>query len=126
VISKKHTHNQSVGKRGEDEAAAFLGGKGYTILQRNFRCSEGELDIVARQRDVLVFVEVKTSSGDAFGPPQEWVDRRKQAQIGRVAQVYLQQLEDEPDCRFDVVAVQIQQDGQARINHIQDAFWLES
>ncbi|CAG0930904.1 partial hypothetical protein, partial [Planctomycetaceae bacterium] len=64
----------AIGKQGEDEAAAFLEGKGYAVLERNYRCRYGEIDIVARDGRTVVFVEVKTRGSDRFGTPTASVD----------------------------------------------------
>ena len=120
---KDGQYRKRVGSEGEQLACEYLQSQGYEILARNYRACNGEIDIIARQGKTLVFVEVKTRQRGGFGEPEEWVDERKQRQIGKVASLYLhnQRLE-EMDCRFDVVAV----DRMTRpvIRHIQDAFWL--
>jgi putative endonuclease len=94
------------GAQGEEIAAEYLVKRGYRILQRNYRTALGEIDIVAREGNVLVFVEVKARSGSRFGPPQSAVDLRKQTKMIRVALAYLRHKRIDPcDCRFDVVAV---------------------
>ncbi len=119
-------HGKQLGRAGEEAAAAYLRDKAYRILERNYRWARGEIDIVAEDGDTLVFVEVKTARSDRFGPPEGWVDRRKQAQLGQVALHYLQEREiTDRDCRFDVVAVRT--DGRRwRFHHIENAFWLEA
>lgn len=118
-------YRRRVGKSGEDEASAFLQKTGYSILEKNFRAERGEIDIIARDGDVVVFVEVKTGRGSGFGPPEMWVDKRKQAQIGKVAQSFLlEQGWTDVDCRFDVVAVDRSGEN-TEIRHVRDAFWLE-
>lgn len=96
----------SKGKIGEDAAALFLVKEGYRIVERNFRCPLGEIDIIAVDKGVLVFVEVKTRSSNKFGLPEEAVNRRKQRQMTKVAQFYLsgKKLFNSP-ARFDVAAV---------------------
>jgi putative endonuclease len=95
------------GRLGESRALALLRERGYRIVEQNYRCRSGELDIVARDRDdTLVFVEVRTRAGGDRGSALDTVGPAKQAQIARVAQLYL--LEREPrfrDCRFDVVGI---------------------
>lgn len=116
--------SKNVGNWGEDIATKFLQDKAYKIVQRNYRWARGEIDIIARQDDVLVFVEVKTARGDAFGPPENWVDQHKQQQIGRVAEKYLQDNEiDGMDCRFDVIGIEVR-GAKHQIRHIENAFWL--
>ncbi len=96
----------SKGRLGEDAAASFLTKEGYKIVERNFRCPLGEIDIVAVDKGVLVFVEVKTRSSNKFGLPEEAVNRRKQHQMTKAAQFYIsrKKLFNSP-ARFDVVAV---------------------
>ena len=83
------SHNKSLGARGEEIAAAFLRGRKFVILQRNFRCKGGEVDIVAREGKTFVFVEVKTRRNEAFGPPQASVTPFKQRQISKAALTWL-------------------------------------
>jgi putative endonuclease len=118
---------QALGEWGEEQAVAYLRKQGMKILHRNFRTPVGEIDIVARQRQQLVFVEVKTRRGTLFGTPQEAVGRRKQRQIIRTAQWYL--LGDQGgklQPRFDVVAILCQSDGKAKILHLPNAFELDN
>jgi len=125
-VKRADGYKQRVGRKGEDEAVQYLESKGYQILERNFRVNRGEIDIIAKDGDTLVFVEVKTKIRGGFGEPEDRVDRRKQVQLGKVAMGYLQEkmLED-VDCRFDVVAV-TKIGGETTIRHIEDAFWLDS
>jgi putative endonuclease len=114
----------SLGKLGEELAARHLEQRGFTILARNHRTPVGELDIIARDRRHLLFVEVKTRRGTAFGMPAEAVGARKQRQILRAAQWYLS-VGRFPDLqpRFDVIAV-IAGRGEPAISHIPNAFGL--
>jgi len=114
----------SLGKMGEDLAAAQLKAMKYKILERNYRCPQGEMDIIARDKGSLVFVEVKTRSTKDFGGPAAAVNERKQRQLSRVALMYLNQkkVKDSP-ARFDVVAVDLS-GPQPGIEVIQNAFEL--
>ncbi|NOZ61775.1 MAG: YraN family protein [Calditrichaeota bacterium] len=113
-----------IGKLGEELASDYLQKKGYEILKRNFRFGHGEIDIIAEKDGVLVFVEVKTKQFGDFGDPIHWVTRRKQLQIGKIAHGYLYVNEIENmDCRFDVIILRWE-DGNYKIEHIEDAFWL--
>jgi putative endonuclease len=116
---------QSLGKKGEDLAAAYLKKKqGYKILFRNYRCVFGEMDIIARDRDVLSFVEVKTRATEQFGKPQESVNRRKQQQLSKVALHFINKHNAHNlKARFDVVAVYLLP-GDERMELIKDAFEL--
>ncbi len=110
------------GAEGESFAANYLIKNGYRILERNFRTSLGEIDIIARDGETLVFIEVKARSSTRFGPPQLAVDHRKQVKITRVALAYLSQKKDPPGlCRFDVLALRKDQ-GNFKIELIRNAF----
>ena len=109
------------GAEGEALAARHLERRGYRILERNFRCRAGEIDIVARDGDTLVFVEVRTRSSDRHGSALETVGAAKQAQIVKVARVYLQARRPTfDDCRFDVVGITC-----GRVELVTDAFRLD-
>ena len=115
----------ALGAWGEDQAVSFLRKQGMKILARNYRAPVGEIDIIARWRKNLVFIEVKTRRGTAFGTPQEAVGQRKQQQIIRTAQWYLGQgKQGNLQPRFDVVAIICQADGATEITHLPDAFGL--
>jgi putative endonuclease len=107
------TARLELGERGEDAAAKFLRRHGYKILVRRFKSRAGELDIVARQKDWLVFIEVKTRKTEQFGGPSEAVNREKQRHMSRVALDYLRLL-DNPRIkfRFDIVEVLLRKDAQ--------------
>ncbi len=93
------------GAAGEDRAAAYLESLGFHIERRNLRTPDGEIDIVAREGDTLVFVEVKARTTRAFGRALAAVDARKRARIRAVAEDYLQFLPAPTKVRFDVVAI---------------------
>src|SRR5881394_4188932 len=124
--SKELPEHLRRGARGEKLAGRFLRGRGYKILYRNFRDrTGGEIDIVCRDNDTLVFVEVKTRGDEEFGRPIEAVDREKRKRISRGALAWLRML-DNPDIlfRFDVVEVIIADDEKARVELIKNAFPL--
>ena len=114
---------REVGDIGERLAAAFLERHGYAILQRNFRCREGEIDIVARQGESLVFVEVRAKRGSGFGTPEESITDLKKERLVSVADAYLQQCDDPPSTwRIDVVAIDLTRDNDIRrLEHIESA-----
>lgn len=113
---------QALGRRGEDLAAAQLVRDGYRVLDRNYRCRLGEIDLVARDGESVVFVEVKTRSSRAFGTSAEAVSPSKQARLLRLADCYLRERGmDSPPCRFDVVAVDAAQEPPL-VEVIRDAF----
>jgi putative endonuclease len=111
-----------LGTRGEAAAERFLRRQRYTIVERNYECSLGEVDLIALDRSVIVFVEVKARTGGAAGTPFEAVDRRKQRQLERVAKYYLSRHRlHGRDARFDVVGVW-ETDGELRCELIRNAF----
>jgi putative endonuclease len=115
---------KEIGQRGEEMAVAYLQNLGYKVLERNYRCKLGEVDIIARDNDTLVFIEVRTRSSLDFGLPQESINRRKRHQISKVALEYMirRKLKNIP-ARFDVVAISLEP-GKENVDHIKDAFEL--
>ena len=117
-----------LGRRGENEAARALAAAGYRILERNWRAKTpggGELDIVALDGDVLVFVEVKTRTSEEEGHPFEAITSSKRRRIARAAQAYMAENEvEERDCRFDVVGVMPNPDGTLECEILRDAFGM--
>ena len=115
---------QQLGNTGETAAAGYLQGRGYRILQRNYRNPMGEIDLVARDQKTLVFVEVKTRRSRRFGSAKTWVTVKKQRRLSRVALVYLKQNDQmNTRARFDVVTVVATMDP-PQIEVIQNAFEL--
>lgn len=115
--------NQSVGKQGEEAALAFLKSKGYKIEATNYRTAVGEIDIIARDKSVLVFIEVKTRRSQSFGLPYESVLLGKQAKIRRVAGQFLaENASVRRGCRFDVISILLCATGDYKIEHIVNAF----
>lgn len=119
-------HRQSLGRRGEDLACEELTRLGYAIVDRRFRTRCGELDIVARDGGVLVFVEVKARSGSSFGSPFEAVTWQKRQRLSAMAESYLflKRLSGVA-CRFDVVSVLEHRSGHT-VELVRGAFDLES
>jgi putative endonuclease len=112
----------NLGEWGEKRAVKYLEKRGFVILQSNFRCRVGEIDIVARDGDELVFAEVKTRADLLYGLPCEAVTERKQKQLARVAEVYLAgQSRADMRLRFDVIEILIC-GGRAWIRHTRGAF----
>jgi putative endonuclease len=110
------------GRYGEDVAARYLGDLGYEVLDRNWRCEHGELDIVARDAGTLVFVEVKTRSSVDFGVPAEAVTRVKAQRLRVLAAAWLSaQRPAYGELRFDVVSVLLRRAGAAQVEHLRGA-----
>ncbi|MGB7294951.1 MAG: YraN family protein [Candidatus Aminicenantales bacterium] len=114
---------RALGRSGEDVAVAYLQKKKLRVVCRGFRFHKGEIDIIARDRDTLVFIEVKTRRNQDFGRPEEAVTPLKQNQIRRLAEAYLalNNLGGIP-CRFDVLSLVWDEKDGPRIRHIRDAF----
>jgi len=114
---------QAVGAYGERLAARHLHDVGMVVLDRNWRCAHGEIDIIARDGEVVVFCEVKTRRGDAFGEPLEAVVATKARRLRRLAARWLSTTGARPaEIRFDVVSVLPQRRGAARVEHLRGAF----
>ena len=96
---------KAVGDLGEAAAEAYLRTQGYRILERNFRCRRGEIDIVGEDRGVITFVEVKTRSPRSWLPPADAVDAEKRERIRTAAGVYLARFRDPSPHRFDIACV---------------------
>lgn len=113
----------SLGDRGEIIACEFLRKHGYTILEKNYKCALGEIDVVAKRKGRFTFVEIKTRSGPKYGAPQEAVDSKKQAKLLQLAAWYLKEKKagDVP-VSFDVVAVIWKGDQAPEVRLIADAF----
>jgi putative endonuclease len=116
------TASKSLGKRGEEEALKYLTNKGYEIVDTNFRYDRAEIDVIARDRGVLVFVEVKTRRADTLGEPEDAVTFRKREQIRKAAEGYLfeHKLAD-VECRFDVIAIK-RSGTDSTVSHFRDVF----
>lgn len=121
---KDKNRKPSIGEQGEKIARDYLEKKGYDIVETNYRFGHGEIDIIVRKDQLLIFVEVKTKKFGDFGDPINWINRKKQRQIGRIAKGYLYENNiTDLDCQFDVITLNYE-DGAYKINHIENAFWL--
>ena len=117
-IAQKNFYKKFLGRAGEVKAAEFLKDKGYKIIKTNYKTHFGEIDLIAKDGETLVFIEVKTRSSDAFGAPSEAVNLKKQEKYFRVATEFLQRQGClDADSRFDVVEIE-----NGQINHLINAF----
>ncbi len=117
-IAQKNFYKKLLGRAGEKLAVDFLKKKGFKILKTNYKTVVGEIDIIAQDKDYIVFIEVKTRSSENYGMPAEAVDRKKQEKYYKVATYYLQkERKTDANCRFDVVEIE-----NGQINHIFNAF----
>ncbi|CAN5578961.1 YraN family protein [soil metagenome] len=118
----RNLSRKRAGDRGERLALEYLVGKGYVLVESNYRTRFGEIDLILRSGTTLVFVEVKLRRGSGFGDPVESVTPRKQATIRALAEGYIADRDpDFEDARFDVVGI-LETEGRREIQHIEDAF----
>ncbi len=110
----------NTGHRGEEIACAFLRGRGYAIVERNWRSAFGEVDIIARDGETLVFVEVKSRAGPGFGGPEAALTPWKRKRIIATARAYLNEVGADLPVRFDLVALQ-----GGKVTLYRDAFLVE-
>lgn len=116
-------NKRDIGKEGEEIAAKYLTEKGFEIIERNYHYSHGEIDIVAKDKGCLVFVEVKTRLNLEYGEPEYAINPKKIKQIKKMAELYLfDKVIEEADCRFDVVAVLLEDKSNPKINYYGNAF----
>ena len=122
LVKPQHAEAKARGHAGELLAEKYLEDLGYTIIERNYRFGKGEIDLIARDGEVLVFCEVKARHSDEFGPPEYALTPGKQQQIRKIAAGYLFEHEiAQHACRFDVVAIRFS-GGEPEINYIRNAF----
>ena len=112
------------GLEGEERATKYLKKQGYNITCKNFQSRFGEIDIIAEDKEYIVFVEVKARSEKSIAEPREFVDLRKQRKIIKTAEIYLSENSTEKQPRFDVVEVK-REKGKTTVNHIVNAFEVE-
>ena len=117
-----NNHRKKLGAWGEDVAALQLEADGFTLIDRNWRCRHGEIDIVAQKGELVAFVEVKTRKGRGMGAPEEALTQRKGKKLIQLAQLYVAQHELDVDWRIDLVAVELDKSGKLlRCEHIPNA-----
>jgi putative endonuclease len=113
---------QRLGVWGESVAALHLEAKGYHIVARNWRCAQGEIDLIAQAGEELLFVEVKTRRGKEMGSPEEALTPAKQKKLMKLAQIYVAENDLDVDWRIDLVAVELDKSGKLlRCDHIPNA-----
>lgn len=116
-MKSKPQNNTEKGQFAEQQAASFLEKKGYKILATNYRHGRGEIDLIATENNIVVFVEVKSRKNAAFGQPEMAVNHKKQALIQQTAEGYLEEFDLQNPIRFDIIAIVGQE-----ITHFEDAF----
>jgi len=115
--------SKRLGERGEDAAVAYLERSGFTIVERNWRCPSGEIDVIALDGETLVLCEVKTRKGVQQGTPEEAVTPAKQKRYKRLAAAYIQFADlDAVEIRFDVITLLVLAEDRALLRHHRAAF----
>jgi len=117
---KEHIHT---GESGERIAFNYLKKRAYIILERNWRYSRAEIDIIAEKEGFLVFIEVKTRTSTLFGKPEIFVNKRKKALIVDAANSYMYQQQYYGEFRFDIIAILMKNQTEYAIKHFEDAFF---
>ena len=112
-----------LGSRGEQLAKELLEAKGYVLLETNWRYRRSEVDLIVKDGEILVFVEVKTRTTAYFGSPETFVTPQKEKLLVRAAHAYMQQSEHEWEIRFDVVSIVWESEEKYTAAHLEDAFW---
>jgi putative endonuclease len=112
------TYRQTIGRQGEDLACVYLAGQGYEIVERNWRCPRGEIDVVAREDGCWAFVEVKTRRGHRAMYPEDALTATKLSRLVELAETYLARAQqNDVDWRIDLVAIELsERSGAPRIN----------
>lgn len=119
-------NKRSTGSYGEKLAVEFLKSIGFEIVEQNYHFGHGEIDIIAKDKEFLVFVEVKYRKNLEYGEPEYAITKGKQNQIKKIAEAYLAEREiKNQDCRIDVIAILHLSGEKPKINHYKNAFWSE-
>ena len=115
------TIRKRIGDRGEDSAANYLFANGYEVLQKNYRFGRGEIDIIARKDETLVFIEVKTRKNNLYGDPESFLSESQEDRIHLAAEEYVLQNEWPGEIRFDIIAI-LWDSNEPTLDHFEDAF----
>lgn len=110
------------GAKGEETAVEYLKKKSYQILEKSWRFKHKEIDIIAKDNECIVFIEVKTRTDDYWGNPEEFVSKSKQKLIIQAAEAYIEEKDYDGESRFDIIAITTK-DHNSKIEHITDAFY---
>ena len=112
-----------LGRRGESLAKTFLESLGYEILDENWTHGKAEVDLIVYKDRMIIFTEVKTRTGNGFGEPEDFVDRRKQKLLADAADEYIYLMDHQGEVRFDIISVLFDRNENYTLKHIEDAFW---
>ncbi|KJR40388.1 endonuclease [Candidatus Magnetoovum chiemensis] len=114
-------NNNLIGKYGELLARRYIRKIGYKIVSKNFKTQDGEIDLIAKDNNTYVFIEVKTKKNAAFAKPFENVNMKKRQRLIKTALMYLKELAQTPSCRFDIISITLNNSA-ANIEHLKDVF----
>jgi putative endonuclease len=114
---------KEIGNIGEEHAVKYLLDKGYSIEQRNWRFSRAEIDIIAKYKEALIFIEVKTRSYTYYGQPEEAVKPWQEALIIDAANAYMRMVDHDWEIRFDIISIVLKEEGNFELKHFEDAFF---
>lgn len=114
---------KEIGEKGEQIATDYLSDKGLTILERNWRFGKAEIDIILKDENTIVFVEVKTRSSDAFGNPESFISKAKQNLMLRASANYIETINHSGELRFDVISIIFHHEKKYTLQHFEDAFF---
>ena len=112
-----------LGRLGESLAKTHLEKSGYEIMDENWTHGRLEVDLIAYKDKVIIFTEVKTRTGNYFGEPEDFVDKRKQKLLAEAAEEYVYLMNHQGEVRFDIIAILFDRKNNHTLNHIEDAFW---
>lgn len=110
------------GQKGEETAVKYLSGKGYSILETNYRFKKSEIDIIAKQENTLVFVEVKMRTSSKFGNPEDFVNEAKASKVIEGVENYMEEKQWSGPIRFDIISI-LHQGNEPELKHFKDAFY---
>lgn len=122
IITVK-TNQQIIGAQGEQIAVDYLEREGFEILDRNWRYRRSEIDIIAKEGNILVFIEVKTLQDDTQGSPESRITRRKMQLLYDAAGTYMEQINHDWEIRIDFIGILLQGSGSFDLSHTRDAYW---
>jgi putative endonuclease len=118
-------HNE-LGLLGEQLAKTYLENAGYEVIDENWTHGKAEVDLIAYHNKTIIFVEVKTRTGNGFGEPEDFVDNRKQKLLADAADEYIYLMNHQGEARFDIIAILFNNKNEHTLKHIEDAFWPSS
>ncbi|MCO4293018.1 YraN family protein [Solitalea sp. MAHUQ-68] len=117
-------HHNELGKKGEQIALEHLKNNGFEIIANNWRYQHAEIDLIAQKKNELIFIEVKTRTGNFFGHPEEFVTNQKEKLFAMAADEFIYRKGHNGECRFDIISITFNKEGDSyQVHHIEDAFF---